>query len=98
VVDAKRIGTIRFGALADYIAFVGLAQVDPEVDISGAPSILNLFNDRDAGREPVSGLTDWDNAYLEGLYSARRNTMTSDGQKDDVARSMTGELSATPKP
>ena len=51
--------------LADYIAFVALAQVDPEADLSRFESILNLFQ---PGGLDTTGLSPWDRAYLDGLY------------------------------
>jgi hypothetical protein len=92
VVDASRVRSVRFAAFADYLAFVSLAQIDPEADAGGVPTILSLFADRDAGREPAAGMTDWDNAYLAGVYGARRDARTGDAQKADVVRSMSGAL------
>lgn len=99
VLDVSRIGKMRLGALADYIAMVGLAQIDPQADTKGVSSILNLFEDREAGLTPPDGLTEWDLAYLNGLYGARRDTLNSTGQKQDVVGSMAKDLAApTPKP
>lgn len=96
VVDTKRTGVVRFGALADYVAMAGLAQIDPDADIAGAASILNLFADRDAGATPAAGLTEWDVAYLQGLYDARRYVRRAAAQEQDVVRSMTRDLTAPP--
>lgn len=97
VVDAGRVGQVRFAALADYLAFVSLAQIDPTAAPTSAPTILTLFADRDAGREPKGELTDWDLAYLAGVYTARRDTRNSDGQKRDIERTMGKELQSPPK-
>lgn len=91
IVDANRISGLPLGAVADYVAMVALAQLDPDAPTDGYPSILNLFTDRDAGRPAPSGLTDWDVAYLQGLYTARREANTAGRQRDDIVRSMTGE-------
>ena len=68
IVDVDRIGDVTTEQLADYIAFITLAQIDPTADTSGYLSVLNLF------REPgqVAGLTQWDRAYLGGLYDTLR--------------------------
>jgi len=95
VVDAKRVGTVKFPALADYIAFVSLAQIDPDAAPKTAGSILNLFSDRVDGRATVEELTDWDFAYIAGVYSARRNALGSDAQKRDITRTM-GETLGQP--
>ncbi len=92
VVDVKRVGQVRFAALADYLAFVSLAQIDPQAQPNTGASILNLFAAKDAGAEPSEALTDWDVAYLTGVYGARRDTRTSDGQKRDITRSMGKDL------
>ncbi len=45
------------------------AQIDPDADMSAFPSILNVFHDPGV----AAGLTDWDMAYLSGLYGAELN-------------------------
>eukprot|EP01035_Chromulina_nebulosa_P035868 gene35867-48236_t len=49
LIDVKRVGVIRFEALADYITMIGLAQIEPNADLGGARSIIGLFADRDSG-------------------------------------------------
>lgn len=88
LVDTSKVGVVRFGALADYVAMVALAQVDPTADTEGYSTILNLFADRDAGREPPEALTDWDVAYLQGLYQARRDALNDRRQQSDIVRRM----------
>ncbi len=96
IMDVSRIGKVRFTSLADYIAMVGLAQVDPDADLAGVSSVLNLFADRAAGIEPVAALTEWDKAYLKGLYAARRDVRRGQTQEDDITRSMIKDLGGTP--
>ena len=97
ILDVTRVGKLRFSSLADYIAMVGLAQVDPKADTSGVESVLNLFADRDAGVEPAEAMTSWDKAYLKGLYDARRDVRRGDAQEDDITRTMSRELAGSPK-
>ncbi|ATQ43113.1 hypothetical protein [Caulobacter mirabilis] len=97
VMDVKRIGKVRFAALADYVAMVGLAQIDPKAEIETGDTVLNLFKDREAGRTPAEGLTAWDKAYLSGLYAARRDVRRDERQKQDIVRSMAGTLASEPK-
>jgi hypothetical protein len=66
IVDADRVRQVRFGALADYVAMIGLAQINPDVDVGAAPSILGLFSDRPGPK--ADRITSWDIAYLAGLY------------------------------
>jgi hypothetical protein len=89
IVDARRLAEINsdFGALADYLAMVALAQVDADANTAGLSTILNLFSDETSARE----LTDWDIAYLRGLYSAEA-TVSARRQAGDIARTMGQDL------
>jgi hypothetical protein len=98
IMDVTRIGKLRFASLADYIAMVGLAQIEPEAEITGVSTVLNLFADRAAGAEPVARMTDWDKAYLKGLYAARRDVRKGDDQEKDIARSMADDLAKPAQP
>lgn len=93
IVDATRARGMQFDSLADYVSMVALSQVDPDADTNGLPTILNLFSDA-AGRP--TALTDWDEAYLEGLYAARRNARNSRAQEGDIARRMGQEVTTAP--
>jgi hypothetical protein len=66
IVDGRRlVDGVDLGALADYLAMVTLAQVDPEAETQGLPTILNLFVQAGAPHT----LTEWDVGYLRGLYA-----------------------------
>lgn len=94
LVDVKRVGVIRFEALADYIAMIGLAQIEPDVNIGDARSIIGLFEERDRGTEPATGLTEWDAAYLLGLYGANRDVVRGSRQEREIAKAMLKQLAA----
>jgi hypothetical protein len=98
VMDVTRMGRLRISSLADYIAMVALAQVDPKAEITGVSSVLNLFTDRAAGVEPVAGMTEWDKAYLKGLYGATRDARRGADQQEDITRSMAKDLGAPNPP
>ena len=68
IIDADGVADLNINQLSDYIAMVSLAQIDPDADTSSYASILNVFEHRD----DVSQLTDWDSAYLQGLYGAEQ--------------------------
>lgn len=89
IVDARRMAEIDldFSALADYLAMVTLAQVDPNADIDGLSSILTLFEQSTAPRE----LTEWDVAYLRGLYASDREDRAA-RQQGEIARTMNQDL------
>ena len=72
VVDSARVAGVRIDALADYISMAALAQLDPDADTSGYPTILNAFRDGEATNAELT-LTDWDQSYLTGLYSSPTN-------------------------
>jgi hypothetical protein len=65
VVDATKLTGTTWQQLADYLAVVSLAQIDPKTDPADFDSILNLFSNPAA----YSGLTDWDRSYLHALYT-----------------------------
>jgi hypothetical protein len=68
LIDAPRARGISFGQLAAYVAMVGLAEIKSEAKASDTPSILQLFSD--AERAAPTGLTQWDEAFLKGLYQS----------------------------
>ena len=64
VVDATKLKGTTWQQLADYLAVVSLAQIDPRASPAAFDSILNLFTNPAA----YSGLTDWDRSYVRALY------------------------------
>lgn len=72
IVDVDEISGMSAQQLADYIAMVSFAQINPTADTSAYPSILNVFDDPAAAQS----LTSWDMAYLQGLYSAERHDVS----------------------
>lgn len=82
IIDADQMGSITFGALTDYVTMVALAQIDPEADSSAFASVLNVF---DPSRG-LTGFTDWDRDYLNGLYLADRDRAKPTQQVRDIVR------------
>jgi hypothetical protein len=91
IVDARRIEGLDLMSLADYLAMATLAQLDPSADISAYPSILNLFDQSAAASRPKS-LTEWDVAYLTGVYDMTREAWSVDRQQAEIAKSMNKDL------
>jgi hypothetical protein len=91
IVDTRRIAGMPSGAVADYLAMASFIQLDANADMSGFPSILNLFSARQPGEAPPNAMTDWDVAYLRGLYNARRDADAM-RQRGDIARRMANDL------
>ncbi len=84
ILDVDQIADVSVVQLADYIAMVTLAQIDPSADTSGYASILNVFADPGA----ADTLTDWDTAYLKGLYDAERNRQNRRAGRMEIADSI----------
>ena len=71
VVDRKTALGLTMGQLADYVAVVGLAQIDLDKDFGSAPTILNAF--RASPEAKPAGVTAWDLALLHALYTVNRS-------------------------
>lgn len=84
ILDVDDISQVSITQLADYIAMVSLAQIDPEADTSAYASILNVFDDASISL----GLTEWDKAYLSGLYNAERSQKNMRSGKTEIAASI----------
>lgn len=69
VVDVDHLGDANLTQLADYLAFISLAQVDPDGDTAAYDTILNVFDAPDS----VDGLTEWDVSYLTSLYRVQNS-------------------------
>lgn len=87
IIDVDRVAGLSAQQLADYIAMVSLAQIDPDADTSRYASILNVVEDPTV----ADGLTNWDTAYLQGLYAAERNRVNVDADRGAILRSIRRE-------
>jgi hypothetical protein len=68
VVEPKQLAGYEIGALADYIAFLALAQPRSLDDCQQLPTILNLLAAGCARAGEATQMTDSDMGYLRGLY------------------------------
>ncbi len=84
VVDVDQVANVSAQQLADYVSMVVFAQIDPQADTRDYASVLNVFD----APETADGLTQWDLAYLEGLYSAERNLRSPRGANNEIAASI----------
>ncbi len=87
IVDASQVKGVTLGQFADYVALVGLAQIEPADSLQDAPTILKLFNS--APQAAPAGMTDWDRAFLKSLYTTEQE---SHGQRRDIVQAMVGEI------
>ncbi|HYD86123.1 MAG TPA: hypothetical protein VEA80_01485 [Vitreimonas sp.] len=83
IVDAPSVSRFAPAQVADYLAMAALVQLNPDADLSAFPSILNLFQSPETA---PPGLTEWDRAYLQGLYSATREAANATRHRADIAR------------
>lgn len=84
IVDVDEVSGLTIQQLADYLAMVSLAQINPDADTNAYASILNVFDDPDAS----ASLTDWDQAYLAGLYAAERDAVNRSAGRTEIADSI----------
>ena len=84
VLDIDQVSKVSAQQLADYLALVILAQIDPKADTSSYASILNVFEDPDS----TPSLTSWDTAYLTGLYNAERTRANRRSGRGEIADSI----------
>lgn len=92
IVDAQQLQGVSFEALADYLAMVSLAQLSPDADMSSIDTILNMFSARTTGAPAPAAMTDWDIAYLRGLYDTTRDARNAEQQESEIAHSMASSL------
>ncbi|WP_332676957.1 hypothetical protein [Brevundimonas sp.] len=84
ILDVNQVDKVSLVQLADYVAMVTLAQIDPEADTRQYASILNVFETPEA----AAGLTDWDTAYLQGLYDAERTRKNGRAGRSEIVSSI----------
>ena len=87
IVDVNQVRDVTILQLADYIAMVSLAQIDPDADTSGYASILNIFDEPDGS----ASLTNWDQAFLGGLYTAERNAAAQNARRSEIVDAIHSE-------
>jgi hypothetical protein len=83
VLDAKKVDGLKFRQLSDYVAMIGLAQINLDKSSGGAPTILKLFSAPEEAR-PI-GMTAWDQTLLHGLYSTNPTDRVQTSQIQAVA-------------
>jgi len=87
IVDASQVRGVTLGQFADYVALIGLAQLEPADSLADAPTILKLFNG--APQAAPAGMTDWDRAFLKSLYGTEQY---SHGQRQHIVRAMVRQM------
>jgi hypothetical protein len=94
IVDTTRAkAPLKFGQIADYIAMVGLTEIDLDADVGSTSTILRLFNS--SPEAPPSALTDWDRAFLKALYNSDQSSRT---QRSQIALRIATDVSQLSAP
>lgn len=84
VVDIDAVANVTAQQLADYLALVALAQVDPNGQTSGFSTVLNLFDKP----EETPGMSGWDRAYLDALYDTPSQRIRDSDQTRQLLRNL----------
>ncbi|WP_166041606.1 hypothetical protein [Sphingosinicella sp. YJ22] len=85
VVETESLDGLTPIQLGDYAAMRLLAKVDPaRLPASTPPTILNVLTTPMGSPVPIT-MTNWDLAFLRGLYGVAPNVYVS-GQRSDIAR------------
>lgn len=92
VVDVGQIDGATFEGLSSYIALRMLAGMTRDKKPSSGPTILTLFDDLRMENVPLTTLSQWDSAFLRGLYAAPRDE-TAGAQRHAIVKSMRKTLS-----
>ncbi len=91
IVDVTHLAGASGRQLADYIALASLAEIRVGAHFGNAPTILRLFDGVPQAARP--GLSDWDTAFLQALYStANWPESWSRLRLNEVASSMVGAI------
>ena len=91
VIDGAALDGLTTTQLADYAAMRALARIDPaRIDAAAPSTILRILDAASDSEVPVT-LTQWDFAFLKGLYSSPDN-LYAPSQRSEIERTMNEEF------
>lgn len=91
VIESAALEGLTTTQLADYAAMRGLARIDPmRIDTAAPSTILRILDASSDSEVPVT-LTQWDFAFLKGLYSSPDN-LYAPSQRSEIERAMNQEF------
>lgn len=91
VIESKALEGLSTTQLADYAAMRAFARIDPaRIDASAPSTILRILDAAADSEVPVT-LTQWDFAFLKGLYSSPNN-LYAPSQRSEIGRAMEQEM------
>jgi hypothetical protein len=79
IIDTRLTKGYTLGQITDYVAMIGLTQLNLDSDLESAPTILRLFA-TSSGEGRPDGLSPWDEAFLKGLYSTDQSSLWQRGR------------------
>ena len=91
VLDSRALGGLTTTQVADYALMRAFADVDVQkLDVASAPTILRALDARADEEIPLT-LTQWDLAFLKGLYSGPNN-LYAPSQRSAIGRTIEEEI------
>lgn len=91
VIDARALEGFTTTQVADYALMRGFAKIDPaKLDATTAPTILRALDAPQDAEVPLT-LTQWDFAFLKGLYSGSNN-LYAPSQRSEIGRALEKEI------
>lgn len=89
IVDQTRLRGVSRGQFADYVAMVGLADIQPGAQLGDAQTILKLFDGAPEAAPPA--MSAWDQAFLKSLYATESRMLA---QRKAIVRAMVDQIAA----
>jgi hypothetical protein len=86
IVDTSLTKGMSLATVVDYTAMVGLMELEPDAKVGNAPSILAAFS---GGTGRATAMTEWDGAFLKGLYETEQ---FSHGQRGLIVDRMMAQV------
>jgi hypothetical protein len=97
VVDTTQVAGYTIGSIADYVSMAVLSLVQSPDHCDALPSILDLMSSSCHAREPPSGITAGDVAFLKALYYHNTGlgpSLSRDDIQSNMMRQFKGQAAA----
>jgi len=99
IIDKSAIRDIKPAALADYLAFISLSEVNAGKYLPAAPTILNLISGRGVDGAPPTELSELDRLYVKSIYGVGvgPDELTTHGRVEQRIRNFLLQRPASPE-
>jgi hypothetical protein len=94
IVDAGRVGGMRVANIADYVAMVGLVELQSDRDFTGIPTVLASAGEAAPTAGTSHALTAWDRALLAAVYGTEQKYKM---QRAQVVQHMLRDVADLPR-